>query len=239
MSAKQYDLPDIGTVTIYRRRGTKNIRLSINSDGKVRITIPMWLPYKAGVNFALQKQEWLASHITQQASLEDGQRIGKYHTLRLIPRSDISKIQSRVVDAEIRVSYPAQTSAEAIQKAAHAACQRGLRTEAERLLPQRLATIASNYGYSYSSLTIRHLKTRWGSCNSKQEITLNYYLMQIPWELIDYVLLHELVHTNHLHHGKEFWDEVSEHLGAFKERRKTLKQYQPSVLTPKSIRSVA
>lgn len=239
MPAKEFDLPDIGTVYVYKRRGARNIRLSVNSDGKVRVTIPAWVPYKAGVAFAVQKQSWLAAHTTQKSDLEDGQRIGKYHTLRLLLKAGIPKPQSRVSSTQVAVSYPSTSSPASIQAAAHSAAQRALKAEADRLLPQRLRELATTFGFDYTGLTIRHLKTRWGSCNSKQEITLNYYLMQLPWELIDYVLVHELVHTQHLHHGKDFWQAVEQCLPNFKERRKQLKQYQPSVLAPINTRSMA
>ncbi len=239
MPARSFELPDIGTVHVYRRHGTKNIRLSVNSDGKIRVTVPVWLPYKAGVAFAAQKREWLARQQAHRADLEHRQRIGKYHTLQFVPQEDSSRIQTRVTATEVRIAYPPHTAPDAIQKAAHAAAQRALRQEAEQLLPQRLAELARQYSFGYASLRIRHLKSRWGSCNAKGEITLNYYLMQLPWELIDYVLIHELVHTRYLNHSRDFWQTVEGCLPNYKERRKALKHYQPSVLAPKSNRHKA
>lgn len=237
MPAKEFNLPDIGTIYVYRRRGIKNIRLSVNSDGKVRVTMPMWLPYRTGVSFAQQKQAWLAEHLEQQGTLENNQRIGKYHTL-IIQAAPVDRIQTRLKSNQIVITHPVQVDPAELQQAAKGAAQRALRKEAGQLLPQRLATLSTQAGLNYTSVSIRHLKSRWGSCNSRQEITLNYYLMQLPWELIDYVLLHELAHTEHLHHGTEFWALVERHMPNYKLRKKELRQYQPSVLTPKSIRSV-
>ena len=50
--------------------------------------------------------------------------------------------------------------------------------------------------------------------------------MMVPWELIDYVILHELVHTHHLNHSKQFWEEISSIMPDYKDRKKTLKQHQ-------------
>lgn len=237
MPAKTFDLEHVGTIHVYKRRGTKNIRLSVNADGKIRVTMPTWLPYKAGVAFAAQKQNWLLSHQDKTSNLEDGQRIGKYHTFRFSVKSG-SKVQTRVTATEILISYPTAASTTEIQNGAHSAAQRALKTEAEQLLPQRLASLSAKTGFTYKSVGVRHLKARWGSCNNKQEITLNYYLMQLPWELIDYVLVHELAHTKHLHHATVFWDTVESVMPNYKERKKLLKQHQPSVLTPKSTRSM-
>lgn len=239
MPAKIFSLPNIGTVHVYKRRGTKNIRLSVTSEGKVRITMPTWLPYKAGLAFAAQKQAWLLGQQQYQTDLTNGQRIGKYHTLHLVAQAATDRVHTRVTAIDITVTYPPTASHQAVQQAAHTAAQRALRNEADQLLPQRLADLAKQHGFSYATVGTRHLKTRWGSCNAKGEITLNYYLLQLPWELIDYVLIHELAHTQHLNHSREFWQTVETCLPAYKERRKLLKHYQPSVLAPKTIRTVA
>jgi predicted metal-dependent hydrolase len=58
--------------------------------------------------------------------------------------------------------------------------------------------------------------------------------MQLPWELIDYVLLHELVHTNVLRHGPDFWDALSEVLPEVKARKKALRNHRPVLVSPLS-----
>ena len=70
-----------------------------------------------------------------------------------------------------------------------------LRTKAKDYLPKRLDEIAHSYGYKYNKLALKYMKTRWGSCSFKNNINLNICLMTLENELIDYVLLHELVHT--------------------------------------------
>jgi hypothetical protein len=92
-----------------------------------------------------------------------------------------------------------------VQKAALSASMRAMRLEAAKLLPGRLQELAERYGFTFNSVQIKQLKGRWGSCDSKKHIVLNLFLMQLPWHLIDYVLLHELVHTEQLNHGDGFW----------------------------------
>ncbi|MEO5627604.1 MAG: SprT family zinc-dependent metalloprotease [Candidatus Saccharimonadales bacterium] len=238
MATKQFELESIGPVSVYKRRGSKSIRLSVNSDGLIRVTMPTWLPYQAGLAFASQKKAWLLSQMKHE-QFKDGQRLGKYHTLRLLVKPGISQPQTRLTDTEAIVNYLGSVSSPAVQAAAHEVAKRSAKAEAEQLLPQRLKSLSEVHGYQYKGLKIRHLKSRWGSCSSLHDITLNYYLMQLPWELIDYVLVHELVHTAHLNHGKGFWKAVEECIPDYKARRKRLKDYQPSLLSLKSDSSVA
>jgi predicted metal-dependent hydrolase len=238
MANKQFELESVGTIYLYKRRGSKNIRLSVNSDGKIRVSMPTWLPYQAGIIFATQKKAWLQEQ-SQRQKFVDGQRIGKYHTLRFAVKPGIAQPQTRLSDTTAFVYYLGAQSSPAVQQAAHDVCKRAARAEAEQLLPQRLNELASKHNLIFKSVSIRHLKTRWGSCSSRHDITLNYYLMQLPWELIDYVLVHELIHTQHLNHGTEFWRAVEATLPDYKQRRKNLKNYQPSLLSFKTEPTVA
>jgi len=79
-----------------------------------------------------------------------------------------------------------------------------LRKRAREYLPGRTAELALQHGFSYRRVTIRASRTRWGSCSAANNINLSLYLMQLPPKLIDYVILHELVHTRHKNHGPAF-----------------------------------
>ena len=79
-----------------------------------------------------------------------------------------------------------------------------LRQEARKVLPPRLAELASEHGFSYNSVRIKHNVSNWGSCSSKGNINLNLNLMRLPEELRDYVMLHELCHLRYMNHGPEF-----------------------------------
>lgn len=208
MAVKQFKLPDIGQVYVYKRAGVRNIRLTIRSDGSVRVTIPSWAPYVTGLNFAQSRAEWIRKHAGgPKASLTDGQIIGKAHRLRLEASTTALKPTSRIRQTEVVVSYPAMLEAEheLVQKMATTASLRALRLQAERLLPMRLKELADKRGFKYKSVTIKNLKSRWGSCDQDANITLNLFLMQLPWHLIDYVLMHELTHTKVMRHGAPFW----------------------------------
>jgi predicted metal-dependent hydrolase len=232
VATKQVIIPEIGTITLSKRKSTRSIRLKIDARGQVSVTMPFWLPYEAGVQFARSRQEWISQH--QQDSgqpLAHGQIIGMSHRLVFEASPVAQKITSRVDSTVVRVTHPSFQSYndQAVQAVAEKASIRALRSQAEALLPDRLRLLASNHGFDYRSVQVKQLTGRWGSCDSKQNIVLNLYLMQLPWTLIDYVLLHELTHTIILRHGPDFWSAMRHILPDTQVRRKAIKAYRPIV----------
>ena len=103
------------------------------------------------------------------------------------------------------------------------------RKEAKQLLPERVAFLAKQDGFSYNNLSIKNIKSRWGSCSAKNNINLSIYLMKLPDELIDYVILHELTHTIHKNHGKDFWNYLDKITGKPKELAARIKKYRTGI----------
>lgn len=230
MPAKHVDLPSVGLVKLYKRRGTKSIRLSISNEGHVRVTLPMWTPYRVGMEFVLAKEDWILAQLPQtNGTLKTGDLIGKASRMVFLPQTQRETVTTRLVGTEVRVIHPAHLDAThpIVQKNAKSAAERALRQQAEQLLPQRIRALAAAHGFSYNSVAIKRLKRRWGSCTSKQDIVLNLYLMQLSWELIDYVIIHELIHTEILHHGPEFWSLFERTLPTAKRYRKNIRAHQP------------
>jgi predicted metal-dependent hydrolase len=79
---------------------------------------------------------------------------------------------------------------------------------AKKVLTARLKQLAEKHGFRYGKLSIRRQRTRWGSCSVKNNISLNARLLKLPDDLVDYVILHELVHTHVHNHTKKFWAEL-------------------------------
>jgi predicted metal-dependent hydrolase len=232
MPAKKIALPDVGVVHLYKRRGTKSMRLSITHTGEIRVTLPPWAPYRLGVEFAYKKRQWLQEKKKTPITLNQGQRIGRGHRL-VFTQGSGSRITTRITnDRDIRITLPKNInvdSAEA-QEAARKVAVRALKKESEILLPQRLAQLAAKHSFSYRSIAIKRLSSRWGSCSESNDIILNCYLIQLPWNLIDYVLLHELVHTRIMAHGEVFWAELAKYVPDLTATRKEIRTYQPILI---------
>jgi predicted metal-dependent hydrolase len=227
---KTVTVADIGEVQIVKHATAKSLRITIRPGGIVRVTIPRWTPYQAGTAFVLSRKEWILQNLQPQSDLKNGMAIGKFHHLYFAASPTNKTISTRQKGSELWVTYPDSFTQQssAVQEAAVKVAIRALRTQAENLLPNRLRTLADKHGFDYKSVEVRQLKARWGSCNSKQEITLNLFLMQLPWDLIDYVLLHELTHTKALHHGPEFWEIFEAALPGAKKQRKALHSHKPN-----------
>jgi len=104
------------------------------------------------------------------------------------------------------------------------------RNKARKKLVGRLNELSEQHGFSYNKVFMRNQKTRWGSCSAKNNISLNMKLIRLPDEMIDYVLLHELVHTRIKNHTNEFWTELSRLVGDAKKTDRRLNEYKMMVI---------
>jgi predicted metal-dependent hydrolase len=89
----------------------------------------------------------------------------------------------------------------------------------------RVDALSNRDGFNCGKIKIGGAKTRWGSCSSKNDLSFTYKLVMAPVSVIDYVVIHELVHTTHHNHAKSFWKEVSKHCPNYKEERKWLRRH--------------
>lgn len=87
---------------------------------------------------------------------------------------------------------------------------RWLNQEAAKLLLPHLVHLSDLHDLPFQTLRVRSMKSRWGSCSSKGNITLNAHLVFLPLHLIYHVILHELCHTRYMSHGPRFWSLLSE-----------------------------
>lgn len=230
MASKIMDMPGIGQVTFRRRKGSRSIRLRIDVHGKVVVTLPYFVPYRTAAAFVIKQQGWIETQQTKhQRVFVDGMSIGRAHRLRLIYDETALRPRTRVTQTEAIVWHSENDGDKSVQSAAKKAATQALKQEAFLYLPKRLKDIATAEGYEYSGMDIKSLRGRWGSCNQDKHITLNIFLMELPSELIDYVIYHELAHTRHLNHSPNFWSEFEAHLPDAKARRKQIREYQPTV----------
>lgn len=86
------------------------------------------------------------------------------------------------------------------------------RAVARRIIVARLETLARRHGFEYRKVFVRNQKTRWGSCSMQNNINLNVHLISLPAILMDYVILHELVHTRIKDHSARFWNCLGSYL---------------------------
>ena len=95
--------------------------------------------------------------------------------------------------------------------------------DARKRITERLHFLAGEHGFTCNHVTIRQQKTRWGSCSPKNNISLNIKLVLLPEALLDYVILHELVHTRIHNHSRKFWTELDKYVTDSKVMAKRLR----------------
>lgn len=230
MPAKQYTLEGFGVVTVTKRRASRSIKLRLKPDGSAAVSVPLYTPYAMGFAFAKKQKGWLLKQSGHsQGELIHAQSIGKMHTLALIPTQGASSCRTLVSKSTVTVRYPVAYAADdaRVQSAARKACERALLRQAEQLLPDRVAHLANTHSFSYKSLNFKKVTSRWGSCDKEHNITLNIYLLQLPWDCIDYVILHELTHTRIFAHGEPFWTELANYVPRLPAMRKRMRGYRP------------
>lgn len=102
--------------------------------------------------------------------------------------------------------------------------KRMYKRKAAETLSARVHFFARQMGVSFSGITVREQKTRWGSCSSLGNLNFNWKLILAPPEILDYVVVHELCHRKEMNHSPAFWREVEKVLPDYEARRQWLKE---------------
>jgi hypothetical protein len=229
LAKRTVDVPAIGKIEVRRKKRMKYIRLRVSHEGRVILSIPRWILLKQALDFAETKKDWiLGQKQAAAAELKTGMVLsnGRLLTVRA---ANNSRPSSKTTSSEIHVCLPRNYSKAQAQKYVKKKIDQTLKTEAEQTLIPRLQLLAKKHSVKYNSATVAILRSRWGSCDSQSNIKLNAYLLQLPGELVDYVILHELNHVKHMHHGRNFWSELRKMCTATDELRKKIKSYKPGL----------
>lgn len=94
---------------------------------------------------------------------------------------------------------------------------------------RRLKIFATKLGVATPPLTLSNARSRWGSCNSRGEVRLNWRLLQAPPHIINYVICHELAHLKQMNHSAKFWAVVESLFPNYKLAEKELKTLSPQL----------
>lgn len=222
---------EFGEITIRKSHRARYIRLSVTPNGTLRASMPVFASTRGLKKMLQASRDDIRAMLREQqppSAYENGMRIGKSHSLLITPGSELKVTRQQL---RIILTLPSHMSLDdtAARVALRKAIQAALRREARGYLPRRLQALATSLECHYTKVRFSHASTRWGSCSSNGTISLNIALMQLPFELIDYVLIHELCHTKQMNHSKDFWKLVEEGDPEFTTHRQLLKKYNPTI----------
>jgi len=181
--------------------------MKIRNDGILQLNVPMKTKLEVIEEFIISKYSWLQKKYIENYNsqnhkplvFEDGEvhlYFGKEYCLQLIVSTQ-SFVE--IKNDKIIVFHRKNSIVKNI-------LNRWYRQQALDFFNKRTHHFAKNYDFpSVKKVTVRNMKARWGSCNSRSEITYNIHLIKAPLENIDYVVLHELCHLIHPNHGVGFY----------------------------------
>lgn len=209
MADKVVMLPGVGNVNLSRNGRSRGMKLSVRPGPKILVSFPPGVTFSEAANFALQHKDWIIGQLNKfqmnaSSCKPEFPMKTKFHTVNIQP--DGEKFSVKQKKFEINIFFPSILSPESEQVSGFVGkvLDSIYLWEARHYLPARLAKLAGLHGFSYRRVSLRNNRSNWGSCSSRGNISLNIKLMKLPDHLIDFVLLHELVHTRIRNHGPEF-----------------------------------
>jgi hypothetical protein len=207
------------------RSRRKTLALIVQPNGRVVVRAPLRTSQKIVDTFITSKQDWIEK--TRKTQLE---RAKKYPVHHFLPGEQfwyLGKQYSLQIVAAQRPALQFKFGFYLNQKSMPQAKTRfeaWYRQQARLYLSERVNHYASLHHFNFKQVKITSARTRWGSCSGRGTISFTWRLIMAPPEIIDYVVIHELAHTVHHNHSRDFWDLVGKLLPDYATRRKWLKE---------------
>src|SRR6056297_662660 len=210
---------DIDGVLFERSNRAKRMNISIRPWRGVRVAVPRGISFKYAEKRFREKIDWVKDKLQKVEKIENkrpvyglsGQIQTNYSQLKIKEHESAKlKIDQNENEIEVRIPQILGVEDRRIQSKIREILIEIYRAEAKYYLPRRVNELARKYNFRYKRVYIKCQKTLWGSCSGKLNINLNLNLMRLDPELRDYVILHELVHTEINNHGKQFWKRLAQ-----------------------------
>ncbi|NOQ63607.1 MAG: DUF45 domain-containing protein [Methyloprofundus sp.] len=232
---------------IRRSPRAKRARIIVTAD-KIEVVAPLRMPEKQIKLFMQEKQLWVenaknqvaehAANITSFApkSYQQGAMIpyqaNQYPLLIELTKSSQLRIEFNQENFTLYIAkplYSTLSAAELSEKVRELVITWMFQAAREQAI-KSLDHYAPLYQLKPRSITIKAVKSRWGSCGIHNDINLNWLLILAPAEVYEYVVIHELCHIQQRNHSAAFWALVAQHCPDYKQRRAWLKQQGASLM---------
>jgi predicted metal-dependent hydrolase len=205
------------------RSNRKTLSLSINENADLVVRAPHRVSYDEIQKFISEKSAWINNKQRLiKAQLEDNKNqhsSGQYLYLGSLYPITIDNSNVGPISFNGHIFTITNVNRERIRLALKSWYKKRF---IEVALP-RLSYFSDKHKLKVNQVRVKEQKTLWGSCSSKNNINLNYLLIMAPMKVIDYVIVHELVHTIHKNHSAKFWQKVETIMPNYKDSRNWLK----------------
>jgi predicted metal-dependent hydrolase len=204
----------------------RTVSLEIDQSGKLIVRAPLHASQAEIEALVEGKQNWILNKQRQAIArrLESPQKqflpgekflfLGKEYPIKVVQHQ-----------AEPLVLNGAFLLVAKRREKARAVFESWYRQQAAQVIKPRTCDLAQQNGFQYQIIRINGAKTRWGSCGPKGSLNFAWRLVMAPPEIIDYVIIHELVHLRVRNHSKSYWEAVNQIMPDFKRRRTWLQKY--------------
>ena len=200
---------DFGKIHFVVRRSARNITMRVKEDG-LHVTTPPYRSITALLEAIAPFRERLRNVCSEVKPKPFDLNFSiEAECFRLkLETSPLKNFTVSMRDETVVIACPAHAdfTTDRVQTLVKNAVMRAMRKKAEEYLPPLVQYWSSLFDLPYNKVTISKARSRWGSCSSKRDISLSFYLMLLPAHLMDYVILHELAHTREMNHGPKFWE---------------------------------
>ncbi len=235
MHREVLNIQEVGEIFLFRKSGSK-ISLCIRPFEGMQLTVPREMSTAEVLRFLEDRKGWIDRARKKVARIESARTeftphtnfSTRFHRLEWQEGTHPARFVFHINPGTFRVEYPREVdfSSPGVQTILRKGIEEVLRKEALQDLPERLDRLSAKTGLVYHGLSVKNLKSRWGSCSMVNHINLNLHLMRLPDALVDYVVLHELAHTRQKNHGPDFWKLLDRLTGGqAREQDRALKQY--------------
>lgn len=194
-----------------RNKRAKRYIIRLLPERVLRVTIPRGGSRREALRFVSKNFAWVEKQFLSlrlQGSLSADETSQAMGTVlfrgRRIPIQSMSRDRSLACFSDQLAGVSSET-----RGCSRDSAEIVLRHLAKVELPKATFRLAKRHGFAPGRVSIRNQKTRWGSCSSTGAISLNWRLVQVPAYVRDYVILHELVHLDHLNHSTLFWERLA------------------------------
>lgn len=222
---------DFGKIHFVVRQSARNITMRVKEDG-LHVTTPPYRSITALLEAIAPFRERLRNVCSEVKPKPFDLNFSiEAECFRLkLETSPLKNFTVSMRNETVVIACPAHAdfTTDRVQTLVKNAVMRAMRKKAEEYLPPLVQYWSSLFDLPYNKVTISKARSRWGSCSSKRDISLSFYLMLLPAHLMDYVILHELAHTREMNHGPEFWELLNQLTdGKALALRKELRMHRP------------
>lgn len=205
------------------RSKRRTIALIVERDGSLTVRAPRRAAVADIQSFILEKQDWIIRTQEKLKSLVDVPKkeykdgdsflfLGNTYGLTLVrPQRPALKFEDGFT-----LGSTAQGNGERLFK-------QWYKEQAYKVFADRVGVFSTQYGFVPKQVKISSARTRWGSCSVDGSLNFTWRLVMAPLNVIDYVVVHELVHLRVKNHSSRFWREVEKIMPEYKDLRKWLR----------------